>query len=129
MGNIPVQMRDDEVKEWIESFAPIKAYNLVKDPSRVGYSKGYCFFEFGNEDDHHIDSMIECIMSKDLQGRKLKVQRASIGKRNEQLVNNTDKNNTNNGNSSNQVTVQDGKKSNSNELLNYILTSNFTYNN
>lgn len=40
MGNIPVQMRDDEVKEWIENFAPIKAYNLVKDPSRAGYSKG-----------------------------------------------------------------------------------------
>jgi len=29
--------------------------------------------------------MLECIMAKELQGRKLKVQRASIGKRNEQV--------------------------------------------
>lgn len=115
-------MRDDEVKEWIENFAPIKAYNLVKDPSRAGYSKGQCFFEFGNEDDAHIDSMLECIMAKELQGRKLKVQRASIGKRNEQL-NTVTPNNTS---ISATVPMQDGKKANSNELLNYILTSNFT---
>jgi len=51
--------------------------------------------------------MIDCIMSKDLQGRKLKVQRASIGKRNEQTNNTTGEKNTS---ATNQVTVQDGKK-------------------
>lgn len=63
-------------------------------------------------------------MSKELQGRKLKVQRASIGKRNEQL--NTV---TANGTLGGSLTLTDGKKANSNELLNYILISNFTYNN
>jgi len=63
-------------------------------------------------------------MSKELQGRKLKVQRASIGKRNEQIS--TTNNNNNSMSNNNQVLVQDGMKANSNELLNYILNSNFT---
>mmetsp|Transcript_115669 Transcript_115669/g.248529 ORF Transcript_115669/g.248529 Transcript_115669/m.248529 type:complete len:87 (+) Transcript_115669:514-774(+) len=81
MGNIPIFMRDDEVKEFVEQWGPLKAFNLVKDLTKPGQSKGYCFFEFATDDDRQIDELVDILTKQELLGRRLKVQRASIGKR------------------------------------------------
>ncbi|NXW80633.1 U2AF2 factor, partial [Hirundo rustica] len=45
IGGLPNYLNDDQVKELLTSFGPLKAFNLVKD-SATGLSKGYAFCEY-----------------------------------------------------------------------------------
>ncbi|XP_047184218.1 splicing factor U2AF 65 kDa subunit-like isoform X2 [Scophthalmus maximus] len=45
IGGLPNYLNDDQVKELLTSFGPLKAFNLVKD-SATSLSKGYAFCEY-----------------------------------------------------------------------------------
>ncbi|KAG2460969.1 U2AF2 factor, partial [Polypterus senegalus] len=45
IGGLPNYLNDDQVKELLTSFGPLKAFNLVKDSS-TSLSKGYAFCEY-----------------------------------------------------------------------------------
>uniref|UniRef100_A0A674B8X2 Splicing factor U2AF subunit n=1 Tax=Salmo trutta TaxID=8032 RepID=A0A674B8X2_SALTR len=45
IGGLPNYLNDDQVKELLTSFGPLKAFNLVKD-SATALSKGYAFCEY-----------------------------------------------------------------------------------
>ena len=45
IGGLPYHLTDDEVKELLGAFGPIRDFNLVRDPGSVT-SKGYAFVEY-----------------------------------------------------------------------------------
>lgn len=45
IGGLPNYLNEDQVKELLVSFGPLKGFNLVKD-SATGLSKGYAFCEY-----------------------------------------------------------------------------------
>ncbi|ESO05012.1 hypothetical protein HELRODRAFT_185543 [Helobdella robusta] len=74
---LPNYLNDDQVKELLTSFGPLKAFNLVKD-SATGLSKGYAFCEY--VDPNVTDQACLGLNGMQLGDKKLIVQRASIGK-------------------------------------------------
>jgi splicing factor U2AF subunit len=81
VGGIPDYLMEDQIRELLTSFGPLKAFNLVKD-SATGLSKGYAFCEY-------VDPMITDQACAGLNGmqlgdKKLVVQRASVGAKNAQ---------------------------------------------
>ncbi|XP_055732141.1 splicing factor U2AF 65 kDa subunit-like isoform X2 [Salvelinus fontinalis] len=77
IGGLPNYLNDDQVKELLVSFGPLKAFNLVKD-STTGLSKGYAFCEY-------VDA-IAGLNGMQLGDKKLLVQRASVGAKNAALI-------------------------------------------
>uniref|UniRef100_A0AAZ3RMM2 Splicing factor U2AF subunit n=1 Tax=Oncorhynchus tshawytscha TaxID=74940 RepID=A0AAZ3RMM2_ONCTS len=77
IGGLPNYLNDDQVKELLTSFGPLKAFNLVKD-SATGLSKGYAFCEY-------VDA-IAGLNGMQLGDKKLLVQRASVGSKNATLT-------------------------------------------
>eukprot|EP00227_Mantoniella_beaufortii_P003149 CAMPEP_0197614258 /NCGR_PEP_ID=MMETSP1326-20131121/59433_1 /TAXON_ID=1155430 /ORGANISM="Genus nov. species nov., Strain RCC2288" /LENGTH=296 /DNA_ID=CAMNT_0043183127 /DNA_START=1 /DNA_END=892 /DNA_ORIENTATION=- len=47
LGGVPSYLTDDQVRELVQSFGVIKAFNLVKDKD-TGLGKGYGFFEYAD---------------------------------------------------------------------------------
>lgn len=45
IGGLPAYLNEDQVKELLMSFGPLRAFNLVKDTA-TGLSKGYAFCEY-----------------------------------------------------------------------------------
>ncbi|XP_052003565.1 splicing factor U2AF 65 kDa subunit-like isoform X2 [Xyrauchen texanus] len=90
IGGLPNYLNDDQVKELLTSFGPLKAFNLVKD-SATGLSKGYAFCEYV---DVNISDQAHCSLSQAIAGlngmqlgdKKLLVQRASVGSKNTTLT-------------------------------------------
>lgn len=79
IGGLPNYLGDDQVKELLTSFGPLRAFNLVKD-SATGLSKGYAFAEYV---DYLItDQAIAGLNGMQLGEKKLIVQRASVGAKN-----------------------------------------------
>uniref|UniRef100_H2Z1Z9 Splicing factor U2AF subunit n=1 Tax=Ciona savignyi TaxID=51511 RepID=H2Z1Z9_CIOSA len=76
IGGLPNYLSDDQVKELLTSFGPLRAFNLVKD-SATALSKGYAFAEFA--DYNLTDQAIAGLNGMALGDKKLIVQRASIG--------------------------------------------------
>ncbi|CAB1351175.1 unnamed protein product [Coregonus sp. 'balchen'] len=74
IGGLPNYLNDDQVKELLTSFGPLKAFNLVKD-SATGLSKGYAFCEY-----------VDVNLNDQLGDKKLLVQRASVGAKNAALT-------------------------------------------
>nr|3VAF_A Chain A, Splicing factor U2AF 65 kDa subunit [Homo sapiens]3VAF_B Chain B, Splicing factor U2AF 65 kDa subunit [Homo sapiens]3VAG_A Chain A, Splicing factor U2AF 65 kDa subunit [Homo sapiens]3VAG_B Chain B, Splicing factor U2AF 65 kDa subunit [Homo sapiens]3VAH_A Chain A, Splicing factor U2AF 65 kDa subunit [Homo sapiens]3VAH_B Chain B, Splicing factor U2AF 65 kDa subunit [Homo sapiens]3VAI_A Chain A, Splicing factor U2AF 65 kDa subunit [Homo sapiens]3VAI_B Chain B, Splicing factor U2AF 6 len=74
IGGLPNYLNDDQVKELLTSFGPLKAFNLVKD-SATGLSKGYAFCEY--VDINVTDQAIAGLNGMQLGDKKLLVQRAS----------------------------------------------------
>ncbi|XP_071488398.1 splicing factor U2AF 50 kDa subunit-like isoform X2 [Diadema antillarum] len=79
IGGLPNYLNDDQVKELLSSFGPLKAFNLVKD-SATSLSKGYAFCEY--VDTAVTDLAIAGLNGMQLGEKKLIVQRASVGAKN-----------------------------------------------
>ncbi|XP_060777644.1 U2 small nuclear RNA auxiliary factor 2a isoform X2 [Neoarius graeffei] len=86
IGGLPNYLNDDQVKELLTSFGPLKAFNLVKD-SATGLSKGYAFCEY--VDVNISDQAIAGLNGMQLGDKKLLVQRASVGSKNTTLTGTT----------------------------------------
>ncbi|XP_058625113.1 splicing factor U2AF 65 kDa subunit-like isoform X1 [Onychostoma macrolepis] len=85
IGGLPNYLNDDQVKELLTSFGPLKAFNLVKD-SATSLSKGYAFCEYV---DISVTDQLYCfaqavagLHGMQLGDKKLIVQRASVGAKN-----------------------------------------------
>ncbi|KAL1764792.1 splicing factor U2AF 65 kDa subunit isoform X1 [Sigmodon hispidus] len=83
IAGLPNYLNDEQVKELLTSFGPLKAFNLVKD-SATGLSKGYAFCEY--VDINVTDQAIAGLNGMQLGDKKLLVQRASVGAKNATLV-------------------------------------------
>ncbi|TNN52841.1 Splicing factor U2AF subunit [Liparis tanakae] len=79
IGGLPNYLNDDQVKELLTSFGPLKAFNLVKD-SATSLSKGYAFCEY--VDVSATDQAVSGLNGMQLGDKKLIVQRASVGAKN-----------------------------------------------
>jgi len=79
IGGLPNYLNDDQVKELLMSFGPLKAFNLVKDAA-TGLSKGYAFCEY--VDPGVTDAAIQGLNGMQLGDKKLIVQLASVGAKN-----------------------------------------------
>ncbi|XP_052396591.1 splicing factor U2AF 65 kDa subunit-like [Carassius gibelio] len=79
IGGLPNYLSDDQVKELLTSFGPLKAFNLVKD-SATSLSKGYAFCEY--VDISVTDQAVAGLHGMQLGDKKLIVQRASVGAKN-----------------------------------------------
>lgn len=79
IGGLPNYLNDDQVKELLSAFGPLKAFNLVKD-GLSGLSKGYAFCEY--VDPLITDAAIQGLNGMQLAEKKLIVQLASIGAKN-----------------------------------------------
>ncbi|MGH0149864.1 UNVERIFIED_CONTAM: hypothetical protein FKN15_047848, partial [Acipenser sinensis] len=79
IGGLPNYLNDDQVKELLTSFGPLKAFNLVKD-SATSLSKGYSFCEY--VDVSVTDQAVAGLNGMQLGDKKLIVQRASVGAKN-----------------------------------------------
>ncbi|XP_075771287.1 splicing factor U2AF 65 kDa subunit isoform X3 [Pelodiscus sinensis] len=85
IGGLPNYLNDDQVKELLTSFGPLKAFNLVKD-SATGLSKGYAFCEYVDINvTDQISKAIAGLNGMQLGDKKLLVQRASVGAKNATL--------------------------------------------
>lgn len=76
IGGLPNYLTDDQVKELLTSFGPLKAFNLVKD-AITGLSRGYAFCEY--VDPLVTEAAIQGLNGMQLGDKKLIVQLASIG--------------------------------------------------
>jgi len=79
IGGLPNYLTDDQVKELLTSFGPLKAFNLVKD-AVTAMSRGYAFCEY--VDPLITDAAIQGLNGMQLGDKKLIVQLASIGAKN-----------------------------------------------
>ncbi|XP_015211976.1 splicing factor U2AF 65 kDa subunit isoform X1 [Lepisosteus oculatus] len=83
IGGLPNYLNDDQVKELLTSFGPLKAFNLVKD-SATSLSKGYAFCEYVDvsvTDQVGLEA-VAGLNGMQLGDKKLIVQRASVGAKN-----------------------------------------------
>lgn len=81
IGGLPNYLNEDQIRELLTSFGPLKAFNLVKD-SATGLSKGYAFCEY--VDPNITDQACAGLNGMQLGDKKLIVQRASVGAKNPQ---------------------------------------------
>jgi len=79
IGGLPNYLTDEQVKELLTSFGPLKAFNLVKD-AVTGVSRGYAFCEY--VDPMITDGAIQGLNGMSLGDKKLIVQLASLGAKN-----------------------------------------------
>ena len=82
IGGLPNYLNEDQVKELLTSFGQLRAFNLVKDGAS-GLSKGYAFAEYA--DLTITDQAIAGLNGMQLGEKKLMVQRACIGAKNNPL--------------------------------------------
>jgi len=75
LGNLPTNLTDDEVKEFVTTFGPLKSFNLVKD-SATGASKGYAFFAY--VDGAVSEAACQGLNGIDLGGKEVSCSRANI---------------------------------------------------
>merc|ERR1719468_1250543 len=78
IGGLPNYLNEEQVKELLTSFGPLKAFNLVKDIAN-SLSKGYAFAEY--TDGTITDRAIQGLNGMQLGDKKLIVQRASMGQK------------------------------------------------
>lgn len=73
-GGIPYSLQDQEVIELLQTFGPLRAFHLIKDPGSAT-SKGYAFFEYADPD--HTDPAIAGLNGMQLLDKQLTLRRAS----------------------------------------------------
>ncbi|KAL8580405.1 U2 small nuclear RNA auxiliary factor 2 [Nucella lapillus] len=76
VGGVPSYLQEDQLKELLLSFGPLKAFNLVRD-NATGLSKGFAFCEY--VDPNMTDQACAGLNGMQLGDKKLIVQRASVG--------------------------------------------------
>jgi len=79
IGALPPYLNDDQVKELLVSFGPLRAFNLVMDTA-TGLSKGFAFCEY--IDASITDQACAGLNGMQLGDKKIVVQRASLGAKN-----------------------------------------------
>jgi len=79
IGGLPANLNEEQVKDLLQTFGPLKAFNLVKDIS-TGLSKGFAFCEY--LDSSVTDRACTGLNGMKLGDKQLLVQRASIGAKN-----------------------------------------------
>jgi len=79
MGGLPAHLSEEQVKELLTAFGPLKAFNLVKDTT-TGLSKGFAFCEY--LDESVTDRACASLNGMKLGDKQLVVQRASLGAKN-----------------------------------------------
>jgi splicing factor U2AF subunit len=80
MGNLPVNMPEEDVRRMVESFGRLKSFSLVKSSAAGVQSRGFCFFEYW--DPKVTDRAIEQLNLLEIGDKRVKVQRANQGKSN-----------------------------------------------
>jgi splicing factor U2AF 65 kDa subunit len=76
IGGLPSEMSEENVKELLETFGELKAFNLVKDLN-TGVSKGYGFCEYAEES--QTNASIKGLNGMEVGTKTLLVQRAYVG--------------------------------------------------
>ncbi|ETO34606.1 hypothetical protein RFI_02482 [Reticulomyxa filosa] len=71
-GGIPYSLTEDQIRELLQTYGPLKALFLAKDPL-TGFSKGYCFFQY--EDPSVTDEAIAGLNGIKIGDRQLAVRR------------------------------------------------------
>ncbi|XP_058794904.1 splicing factor U2AF 50 kDa subunit-like [Phymastichus coffea] len=79
IGGLPIYLGEDQVKELLMAFGPLRSFNLVMD-SATGLSKGFAFCEY--MDVSVTDMAIDGLRDIQLGDRKIIIQRASVGAKN-----------------------------------------------
>ncbi|KAI0980816.1 hypothetical protein GJ496_006431 [Pomphorhynchus laevis] len=79
IGSLPSYLGEDQIKELLQSFGPLKAFNLVKD-STTGISRGFAFCEY--IDPAMTQPAIQGLNGMALGDKTLLIQLASVGARN-----------------------------------------------
>lgn len=76
LGNLPLYLKDYEVKKIVESFGLLKFFKLMQNKDEHGewVSKGYCFFEY--LDPKVTDNALEGLKNLELGKNKIRVSRA-----------------------------------------------------
>lgn len=76
IGGILTHATDEQIKELLSTFGPLRAFNLIRDPITMA-SKGYAFCEY--LDPAITEQAILGLNGFDIGGKSLIVQRASVG--------------------------------------------------
>lgn len=74
IGGIPYNLTEDQIKNLLQSYGPLAAFNLIKEPS-TGMSKGFAFFEF--VDPSVVDAACDGLHGMQVGDKTLTVRRAS----------------------------------------------------
>jgi len=74
IGGLPTGLTEDQVRELLQAFGPLKSYNLVTDRD-TGASKGYAFCEYANPDMTEV--ALQGLSSINIMGKTLTVRRAN----------------------------------------------------
>lgn len=74
IGGIPYNLTEEQIKSLLQSYGPLAAFNLIKEPS-TGMSKGFAFFEF--VDPSVVDAACAGLHGMQVGDKTLTVRRAS----------------------------------------------------
>ena len=74
VGDIPINLTEDQIMELLKAFGELRAFSLIKDPS-TGISKGFAFCEY--LDVQLTDIVCEGLNGMELAGKNLIVNRAT----------------------------------------------------
>ncbi|KAJ8902803.1 hypothetical protein NDN08_006123 [Rhodosorus marinus] len=74
IGGIPYHLTEDQIKELLQAYGPLGAFNLIKD-ANTGLSKGYAFFEY--QDPTIIDVACQGLNGMQINDKTLTVRRAN----------------------------------------------------
>ncbi len=73
IGNLPYDVKDDELRQGFESYGQVFSVNVVKDRFS-GRSKGFAFIEMSDEDE--AKAAIDGLNGTTMNGREIKVNKA-----------------------------------------------------
>ncbi|MFO7967681.1 MAG: RNA-binding protein [Archaeoglobaceae archaeon] len=73
IGNLPFEVKDDELRQGFESYGQVSSVNVVKD-RLSGRSKGFAFVEMSDDDE--AKAAIEGLNGTTMNGREIKVNKA-----------------------------------------------------
>lgn len=73
VGNLPYEVKDDELRQGFESYGQVSSVNVVKDRFS-GRAKGFAFVEMDNDDE--AKAAITGLNGTVMNGRSIKVNKA-----------------------------------------------------
>jgi splicing factor U2AF 65 kDa subunit len=74
IGGIPYSLNEDAIKELLQTYGRLSAFNLIKDPN-TGLSKGFAFFEYA--DTSIVDQACANLNGTSIGDKQLTVRRAT----------------------------------------------------
>lgn len=76
LTGIPTFASEDELRTLAESFGAVKIVNLIRDNMDDSLNRGFCFIEYENKSG--VEKAIEGFNNIEIQGKKLKAQKANM---------------------------------------------------